>query len=129
MIAPEKALAIIQQRVEILDSEQVSLAEAAGRILREDCIADIDLPPFARATMDGYAVRADDVANTPVELEVIGMIAAGEDFKATIEKGQTAKIMTGAPIPDGADAVQRVELTESKGNTVLIQESVSPVNL
>ena len=126
MIAPEEALDIIRQHITVLESEYVPLSDAAGRVLREDCTADIDLPPFARATMDGYAVRSADVNRPAVKLEVIGMIAAGTDFTTPIKKGQAAKIMTGAPLPNGADAVQKVEVTETTGNTVVIHEPVTP---
>jgi molybdenum cofactor synthesis domain-containing protein len=124
MIAPEEALAIIQRQITTLRADPIPLAKVANRILREDCIADIDLPPFARATMDGYAVRSVDIADAPTKLEVIGMIAAGDHLKKPIGRGQAAKIMTGAPLPDGADAVQKVEVTETTGDTVVIQESV-----
>src|SRR5581483_8538068 len=125
MIAPEEALAIIQKQISTLDTEQVPLAEAQGRILRENCIADIDLPPFARATMDGYAVRSEDVTNANAKLEIIGMIAAGSHLEKPVQRGQAAKIMTGAPLPDGADAVQKVEVTESSGDTVVIHEPIA----
>ena len=81
------------------------------RVLAEDVIADCDLPPFDRAQMDGYAVRAEDVAATPARLRIAGESAAGRGWHHEMKTGEAVRIMTGAPVPAGADAVQQVELT------------------
>ena len=110
-----------------LPVEPVPLAQARGRILREAVVADRDMPPFARSAMDGYALRAADVASTPVTLAVIEQIPAGYTPRHVVGPGQAAKIMTGAPMPEGADAVQMVELTEDEGRqSVTILQAVSP---
>ncbi|HEX8184390.1 MAG TPA: gephyrin-like molybdotransferase Glp [Blastocatellia bacterium] len=126
MITVDQALSIVLEHVEPLPAETVPLDEAHNRILAEEVRADIDLPPFDRARMDGYAVRAADVSIAPVSLRLIGEIAAGANFAGTLGPGQAIKIFTGAPIPAGADAVQKVEVTQSDGNTVEISEPVTP---
>jgi molybdopterin molybdotransferase len=107
----------------------VDLLSAAGRVLAEAILADRNLPPFPRSTRDGYAVRAADVARVPTTLDVIGEIKAGErleNIPKHIGSGQTASIMTGAPVPTGADAVVMVEYTAQQGTRVEIQRSVAP---
>lgn len=92
--------------------EAVPLAGAAGRVLAVDVRVDRDLPPFDRVTRDGFAVRAADVAAPPVELAVVGEVRAGAAWESTLAAGQAVEIMTGAPLPAGADAVVMVEDTE-----------------
>src|SRR5690242_19573040 len=107
-------------------TESLDLLSAAGRILAEPIEADRDFPPFPRATRDGYAVRSADLAHVPMTLNVIAEIKAGEkaeNFPANIAAGQTASIMTGAPLPDGADAVVMVEYSTEHGNRVEISRS------
>ena len=97
--------------------ESCDLLNAGGRVLAEPVLADRDLPPFPRSTRDGYAVRSADLAQLPATLEVIGEIKAGEtldNIPASIGKAQAASIMTGAPVPNGADAVVMVEYTSEK---------------
>ncbi|MFY9610004.1 MAG: gephyrin-like molybdotransferase Glp [Blastocatellia bacterium] len=126
MITVDQALAIVLQRIEALGTETVPLERALGRVLCEPIYADIDLPPFDRARMDGYAVRSSDVATAPVKLRVIGEISAGALFAGKLNAGEAVKIFTGAPVPEGADAVQKVEVTKSSNHTVEIQEAVKP---
>jgi molybdopterin molybdotransferase len=112
MIPVEEALAVVLREARALPGEDVGLEEALGRVLAEDVASDVDLPPFDRAAMDGYALRAADVAAAPVALEVIGEVRAGQWPDLTVGPGQAARIMTGAPRPPGADAVQQVEKTQ-----------------
>jgi len=110
-------------------TESVDLVAAAGRVLAEPVAADRDLPPFPRSTRDGYAVRSADLSQLPALLEVIGEIKAGEKLEripANVGHGQTASIMTGAPVPTGADAVVMVEYSSQRGNQVEITRSVAP---
>jgi molybdopterin molybdotransferase len=107
-------------------SERVPLLAALGRVLRSPVVADRDFPPFPRATRDGYAVHSTDVAEaaeaTPKRLRVIGEVPAGAAAALpTIKAGEAAEIMTGAPVPAGADAVVMVEHTRRAGDSVLIQ--------
>lgn len=125
MITVDQALAIVLDHIEPLGDETVALEEVHKRILAEDIRADIDLPPFDRARMDGYAVRAADTATVPVRLRVIGEIAAGAEFDRRLGPGEAVKIFTGAPIPDGADAVQKVEVTRAADSMVEILEPVA----
>src|SRR5437660_4488087 len=111
MIPIREAIRIVLQNSPVFDAEAVALADGAGRILAEDIIADSDLPPFDRAQMDGYAVRAADVTNAPAQLRIAGESAAGAGWHREMKAGEAVRIMTGAPVPAGADAVQQVELT------------------
>jgi molybdopterin molybdotransferase len=109
------------------EPELLSLIDAVGLVLAEELLADRDFPPFPRSTRDGYAVRATDVAVAPVRLRCVGEIKAGatlEDSAITLNSGETAEIMTGAPVPSGADAVVMVEYTARKGSSVTVQRPV-----
>ena len=101
--------------VRLLGSEPVGLSGAEGRILAEPVIAPHDVPSFPNSAMDGFAVRADDVASPGAILEVVEEVAAGQIARSRVDSGQAIKIMTGAPMPEGADTVVRVEDT-SEGN-------------
>jgi molybdopterin molybdotransferase len=134
MLTFEQALAEVRRRVEASRpapaQETVTLAAARGRILGEDLVADRDYPPFNRSTRDGFAVRAADVARTPVNLRVIGLARAGEPFSGAAAPGSAVEIMTGAPLPEGADAVVMVEQTReaaSDGPSVRRVEILKPV--
>lgn len=112
MVSVEQALEIVLREAHELPVEDVALDAALGRVLAVDVVADRDLPPFDRAAMDGYAVRARDVAQAPAALEVVGEVRAGEQPPLALGAGQAVRIMTGAPVPPGADAVQQVEKTQ-----------------
>lgn len=106
--------------------ESVELMESAGRVLAEDIAADRDQPPFNRATRDGYALLSADVATVPAELKLAGQIKAGEVWKgAELSRGQCVEIMTGAPMPAGADAVVMVEYTRQAGESVRVERTVA----
>lgn len=111
--------------IEPLGTETIALEDALGRVLAQDVTSPIFLPPRDNASMDGFAVRALDVrgatADEPVSLRVIATIAAGAPPSREIAAGEAARIMTGAPIPPGADSVIRVEDTESDGDRVSIR--------
>ena len=103
--------------------EQIPALEAAGRILAEEITADRDYPPFPRSARDGFAIRAADV---PGELRVVGEVRAGEIYKGVVGAGGAVEIMTGAPLPEGADAVVMVEHTERVGDRVKVTRSLKP---
>ena len=126
MISVAEAIQIVRQHTAPLSTERVPIVAALGRVLAEDVVADTDLPPFDRAQMDGYAVRAQDVKEAPVRLRIAGESAAGKGWHRQLEEGHAVRIMTGAPVPAGADSVQQVELThELKDGTVVeLLESV-----
>jgi molybdopterin molybdotransferase len=107
--------------------ELLELLDSAGQILAEPVVADRNFPPFPRATRDGYAVRAADLAKLPAGLEVIAEIKAGAtgDASLKVEPGRAAAIMTGAPAPPGCDAVVMVEYTSRDGNQVTITKAVA----
>jgi molybdopterin molybdotransferase len=104
-----------------LRTEQIPSLEAAGRILAEEILADRDYPPFPRSARDGFAVRA---ADAPGELHVIGEVRAGEVFRGSVSPGGAVEIMTGAPLPEGADAVVMVEHTTRSGDRVNVPRSL-----
>ncbi|MBC7796195.1 MAG: molybdopterin molybdotransferase MoeA [Pyrinomonadaceae bacterium] len=122
MISYQEALKIITQNTKCLDVERVEISQIRDRILAENIIADIDLPPFDRSQMDGFAVISDDTENAPVTLNIIGESAAGKGWDGEIKPGETVRIMTGGRIPQGATAVQKVELTRENGDSVEILE-------
>lgn len=113
----EAALEAVLAHFAPLEAEEVSLTAALGRVLAADIVADQDLPPFANAAMDGYAVQGQDTAgarrDAPVQLRVIGEVAAGQSSDLVVERGTALRIMTGAPLPQGADAVVPFEQTEA----------------
>ena len=113
MIPVDEALEIVLRETPLLPSEEVSLEDALGRVLAEDVRSDGDMPPFDRAGMDGYAVRAADVASVPARLTVTGEVAAGVWPDREVGPGEAIRIMTGAPVPGGATAVQQVEKTRA----------------
>lgn len=129
MIPLATALAVVRPWGTPLAPVTVPLDEAAGCVLASAAVAAVDVPPFPNSAMDGYAVRAADVAGAPVSLEVVGRVLAGSAPEATIGPGQALRIMTGAPMPAGADAVCMVERTsggtaDGRG-TVVIEEAVA----
>jgi molybdopterin molybdotransferase len=133
LLRVQEAIERILAQISPLGAETISTAETFQRVLAEDVIAPLDLPPFANSSMDGYAVRAEDIFQTPITLPVITDIPAGSAPTITIESGQAARIMTGAPLPAGADAVIPVEDTDSQWDlgappppTVTFHKSTKP---
>jgi molybdopterin molybdotransferase len=131
MLRIENALDIILRNTPTLDEEEVRLAQSYGRVLRRDCVSDLDLPPFDRARMDGYALRAAETAEAspehPVRLRAIGEVAAGRAFEGQVNPGETVRIMTGAPAPPGADAVEKIEVIRVLDNgSIEIEAPVKP---
>ncbi|MBM3573207.1 MAG: molybdopterin molybdotransferase MoeA, partial [Alphaproteobacteria bacterium] len=105
MISVAEALARVTRDLHAVEAEQVSVADALGRVLAENVTARVTQPPAAVSAMDGYAVRASDVARVPAQLTVIGHVPAGASFSGTVGPGQAVRIFTGAPVPAGADAI------------------------
>src|SRR5436309_408137 len=120
LMSADDALARILSRVQALPLIETPLLDALGLVLGEDILADRDVPPFRNSAMDGYAVRGDDVASAPVELRVVGAIPAGGFPDRALEPGEAMRIMTGAPMPEGADTVVRVEDTDNASDVVTI---------
>jgi molybdenum cofactor synthesis domain-containing protein len=135
MILISEALKIIKCETFALSSETINLENSVGRILAEKISADMDLPPFDRSQMDGYAVRTKDFGdvsgNGSVKLKIIGESVAGKGFDQEVKRGEAVRIMTGARVPDGTDSVQKKELAReaktSEGESfVEILESTKP---
>jgi molybdenum cofactor synthesis domain len=133
MLEYEEALARVLAAVPAPKVERITFADADGRILAQDIASPIDLPPFDNSAMDGYAVRACDVASAksecPVSLRLMGRVAAGENFSGEVTPGNCIRLFTGSPLPAGADAVVMQEDTKidaAEPNQVLILDAVKP---
>lgn len=128
LLSVEEALEKVIEPITPLGSERIDLLSALGRVITENIIAPIDIPTTANSAMDGYAVRAIDLENAsssnPIRLKVIEDLPAGYIAKSNLDIGQAIRIMTGATIPNGADAVVMVEVTKTDGEYVEIYESV-----
>ena len=119
----EHALDICCQTTLQTTVEQVGLDECYNRILASDLPSLVNDPPFDNSAMDGFAMRHQDTINPPTKLQIIGTIqAAGQEDNITVEAGQAVRIMTGAPLPKGADSILQVELTSTEGETVTLQK-------
>src|SRR5215471_12653883 len=134
MISVEEALERMLGEIRALDVTQIALPEALGLVLAEDVVAQEDIPPFANSAMDGFALLSRDSQprnGQPPRLRVTGGVAAGYVADHAVEEGTAMRIMTGAPVPLGADTVIQVELTRSAGpdsEWVEILETVEPGN-
>jgi molybdopterin molybdotransferase len=126
MIPIAEALEIVRAQTPKLSPEIVRLEDSVGRILFSDTFADTDMPPFDRSQMDGFAVRAADTKNVPAKLALVGESAAGRGWHGELLPGQAVRIMTGAPVPAGADAVQKLELADENETHVTINEPAIP---
>lgn len=124
MLSVEEARARILSAFRPVAAEQVSVAEAFGRVLAEELSARVTQPPVAVSAMDGYAVRAAEVARPPVKLRTIGEAPAGEAFEGTVGPDEAVRIFTGGPVPKGADAVVIQEDTEADGKWVTVRVAV-----
>ena len=127
MLSVEEALDKILARFTVLSSENVSILNSLGQVLSKDVFSSIDVPPADNSAMDGYAVKSKDTAKAsktnPVILKVCGSVSAGESFSNSINSGQAVRIMTGAPIPKGADAVIPFEETDEDSRSLLHSSS------
>ena len=123
MISVAEALAKVTEGIEPVSEEQVPLAAALGRVLAGDVVSRLTHPPADVSAMDGYAVRSGDVGEVPATLKQIGQSAAGSGFEGSVGAGETVRIFTGAPLPDGADTVVMQEDTDSEGDTITIKET------
>jgi molybdopterin molybdotransferase len=123
MISVEEARRRLLAPLKRLSAEQVGLADALGRVLAEDLVSRRTQPPFAVSAMDGYAVRAADVAKVPARLRVVGSVPAGQAYPNPLRAGEAVRIFTGAPLPGAADAIVIQEDTTREGDVVIVQES------
>ncbi len=124
MISELEARQYVLERCTVTDVVQASLAEADGAVLAEAVVAQEDVPPFANSAVDGYAVRSVDVVAPPARLRVVGEVAAGWSTDRLLGPGEAIRIMTGAPMPDGADASVMVEDTERDDDDVVVRKAV-----
>jgi putative molybdopterin biosynthesis protein len=131
LLTLEEARQVIHKHFEPkpLSVDEISLLEAYNRVLAQDVNAQLDIPPFDRSTVDGYAVKAEDTfgadENKPVKLKICGIVNVGEPPKIEVTNGTAAEIVTGAPIPRGAEAIVMMEHTERKGDDLYVYSAVA----
>ena len=131
LISFDEAKKLIAERLKpkALGAEEIPLLEAYNRVLKENVVSTMDIPPFNRSTVDGFAVQAEDTfgaqENQPATLQVRGVANIGELPKIHVGKGEAAEIVTGAPVPDGADAVVMVENTDRKASELRVYRAVT----
>ncbi|MEE8435879.1 MAG: gephyrin-like molybdotransferase Glp [bacterium] len=122
--------ALIRSRIVPVGDEMLPIGQAGGRVLAESVVSQVDVPAFPRAAMDGYALRSEETFGAdqynPLAFKVIGEITPGREFPGTVGAGEAVRIMTGAPIPGGADAVLMAEATSEENNVMTATESVTP---
>ena len=128
MIPLKDAQEYVLQHCRVGHSELRSSRSSLGLVLAEEVLTSEDVPPFDNTAMDGFAVRSEDTLEAPQQLEIVGTIPAGSAPDFSINPGQAARIMTGAPLPEGADAVVMVELTQVEGDQVTVQKTVPEGN-
>jgi len=126
VLSVEEAQAHILSTVHVLGLEKVQLLEAAERVLAQEVPADRDIPPVTNAAMDGFALRGADVAAGRREFEVVGQVAAGHQTDVRVGPGEAVRIMTGAPVPEGADTVVRFEQTQLSDGQITLLKPPSP---
>jgi molybdopterin molybdotransferase len=126
MIACEDAIVLVLKNAPAPQACEIELTRSAGTVAAEDILSDIDMPPFDKAVMDGFAVAASSVGEPPATLKIIGEARAGAPFRGTVKKGEAVCIMTGAPVPEGASAVIKVEETEESDGYVKLKAGVRP---
>ena len=121
MIDFEEAFDIVLSRAEILGVKRVPLTESIGCVLAEDIKSGFDIPQFYKSAMDGYAVISEDIVKAPVNLKCVGEISAGKIYNGRLNNGECVKIMTGSPVPEGADAVVMIENTSINFETKMVE--------
>jgi molybdopterin molybdotransferase len=126
VLTVEEALAQILARARPLATERVDVAHARGRVLAEPVVSRREIPPWPNSSMDGYAVRAEDTQQAPVTLKVVGRVIAGALPERPVGAGQAVRIFTGAPLPDGADAVIPQEDVQADGEEIRLRRAVPP---
>ncbi len=127
MIPISEATKIVLENAPSLSVETVDLPASIGRVLAEDVTADMDMPPFDRSQMDGFAVKQKDVEAAPTRLRIVGESVAGKRWKGVLSSGEAVRIMTGAPVPEGADSVQKVEETSEQDGVINILKPTKPL--
>ncbi len=127
----EEAKQVINEQLKpsVLGEEEIPLLESYDRVLGKNVVSTLDIPPFNRSTVDGYAVKAEDTfgaeENQPAKLTIVGLVSVGEQPRICIEKGEAAEIVTGAPIPEGADAVVMVEDADRENSELSVFRAVT----
>jgi molybdenum cofactor synthesis domain-containing protein len=126
VISVSEAREYVLAHCSTLAPRQVPLSDAVGCVLAESVTAEVSVPPFTNSAVDGYAVRSEDTAHTPARLRVVGSVMAGDGTVISVRAGEAVRVMTGAPLPSGADAACMIEHTriEASGAVVVIEEAI-----
>lgn len=128
MISRDEALNIVLEETALGNTEEKYILDAINKVLSEEIYSKDSLPPFDKAAMDGYAIKSEDTMveseDAPRKFNIIGIIKAGDFYRKELKSGDALKIMTGAPLPKGADAVIQIENVETEGNSLLVHERV-----
>lgn len=128
MISRDEALNIILQKTPLGNVEEKHILDSLNRVLSEDIYSKDTLPPFSKSAMDGYAIKSEETAEAlreaPIEFNIIGTIKAGDFFEGELQKGEAIRIMTGAPLPKGADAVIQFEKVKAEDNILFVYDKV-----
>ena len=125
LLSVAEALARVTQGLVPLGTERVAIGQATGRVLAEDLAARLTQPPFDASAMDGYAVRAEDIAALPATLRLVGQSAAGAGFRGSVGRGEAVRIFTGAPVPHGADTIVIQENADEASGVVTVKDAAS----
>ena len=129
ILTVEEAKELVVTNTDVLEATEVTLDQALGLVLAEDIYSPVNLPLFTNSAVDGYALKSEDIISAgqagPVELKVVATIRAGDFPDFSLHSGEAAKIMTGAPVPQGADSVVMIEHTEDLKGTVRIKKEAS----
>lgn len=128
MISKDEALNIVLEETSLGNTEEKYILDSLSKVLSEDIYSKDSLPPFDKAAMDGYAIKSDEtikaLEEVPAEFNIIGTIKAGDFYKEELKSGEALKIMTGAPLPKGADAIIQIENVKTHGNNLFVYEKV-----
>ncbi|MCK5581412.1 MAG: molybdopterin molybdotransferase MoeA [Candidatus Omnitrophica bacterium] len=126
MITFDKSLQFVSKNTARLSSVNIEVIESVDRVLAQDVFSPVDLPPFNKSAVDGYGVKVKDTAHVPVQLKRVGFIEAGQHYRRTIKQGECVKIMTGAPVPKGVEAIVMIEDTSVDNRSwVTVKKHVS----
>ena len=121
---------LVRERIVPVGSEEIPLAEAGGRVLAEPVVSPVNVPAFPRSAMDGYALKSEETfgagSYNPLTFKVVGEVTPGKRFEGSVEAGQAVRIMTGAPMPEGADAVLMAEYTSEANGVMTATDAVAP---
>ena len=123
-ISFEEARELVKEYAKPLGEVLEDVEKSLGMVISQDIFSPIDIPPFTNSAMDGYAINTETLKSYPVKLKIVGEVKAGDSKKIKLKEGQAIKIFTGAPVPDGADAVVEKELVKVEGEYIIVEKEI-----